>query len=285
MPSLKELRRRIHSVENIRQITRSMEMVAAALLQKALIKAERSRIYLKKMREITADMIDVAEDKLNPFIKKGSGNLIALVIVSSDRGLCGSYNSALLSNAEKYLKDHSSEKFELILIGRKAIDHFSRKRWPIGKTLAEWGGKITEKAINEFTHALKKDFLNKRYAAVRLCYTEYETVFLRHLINIPLLPIETIEPKKRREKPDFVLEPNSEELSQDLYTRLCDAEVYNMLDQAYASELSARVCAMRAATKNAEEMIDQLTKERNKVRQESITKEMLEISTGAEAMK
>lgn len=284
MASLKEIRRRIHSINNIEQITKSMEMIAAARFQRAQMKAYHSNRYTHEMRTIISHLIENQVERNYPLFMKGKGPRHALVIAGADRGLCGAYNSNLFNVVDLFLKKFSLNEVELILFGRKAIEHYTRKKWNIGFAMPEWGGKITFAAIQELTDSLIEKFLMGSYASIQLMYTQHQTIFSREVINAPLLPIEVSHKDQRSLKKDYIFEPTIEELLAGILREYCLAEIHNMLNQAYASELAARVCAMRAASKNAQEIKEQLTLERNKLRQTSITKEVLEISSGAESL-
>lgn len=284
MPSLKEIRSRIRSVENIKQITKSMEMVAAARLQRALTKASLSKTFLSALEKILHDLLAATDPKSHPFLTQKKQSPIAIIVAGADRGLCGAYNSTLFATVDKFLKEAPKEHFELILFGKKAIDYYSRRSWPVSQTIPDWGGKISKQSIKTFAEGLITDFLSGKYGSVRIVYTDYRTAMTRRVINEQFLPIEKMKDEQGSIAP-YIFEPSEEEALDELLPRYCIAKAQNMLNQAYVSELSARVFAMRAATKNADEMIEKMTLIRNKVRQASITKEMLEIATGAEAMK
>ncbi len=283
MPSLKEIRRRIKSVENIKQITKSMEMVAAAKLQRALTKAELSLSFLTEMRKILSDLLAFERDNQHPFFLQRKPATTAIIVAGADRGLCGSYNVTLFSTLDKFLKDFPQDRVELILFGRKAVEYYKKKKWTIAKSFPDWQGKASAEINEILVREIIQDFNTGKYSHIRLVYTQYETIFSRKVLNLPWLPIE--KSKKTVVKGDFIIEPNEEEVLAELLPRYCLAEIQNMLNQSFACELAARVCAMSAATKNAEKMIDTLILTRNKVRQAGITKEMVEIAIGAEAMK
>jgi F-type H+-transporting ATPase subunit gamma len=347
MPSLKEMRSRIRSVESIKQITKSMEMVAAARLQRALTKAAFSKAFLSALEKILHDLIASTDPKSHPFLTQneivkvaekpslvainleaavqddkvmqdfdlesllmrgdhsqkvkappvrsnyGSKNCVNLssstavsriIVVGADRGLCGAYNSTLFATLDKFLKEVPKEHVELILFGKKAIDYYSKRSWPISQIIPDWGGKISKQSIKTFVEGLIADFLKGKYGSVRIVYTDYRTAMSRQVINEQFLPIEKIQYEQKSIAP-YIFEPSEEEVLDEILPRYFIAKAQNMLNQSYVSELSARVFAMRAATKNADEMIEKMTRIRNKVRQAGITKEMLEIATGAEAMK
>lgn len=285
MASLKEIRRRIHSVENIKQITKSMEMVAAARLQKALVKADLSYRFLQYMKTILSRLLSAAPELTHPLFVTKHPAPVAVLAIGTDRGLCGSLNSTLYSTVDKFLKSHSSESIDLILFGRKAMEYYKRKHCPVTKSFEDWGGKHSVQMVKNFIEDLIEEGMAGKYSSIHLIYTEYQTVFTRQVVNVQLLPIEKPhEELKGSINADYIFEPNSEEVLDELLPRYCIAGLHNALNQTYASELAARVCAMKAAKNNADEMIGNLTLLRNKVRQAGITKEILEIASGAKAI-
>lgn len=283
MASLKDIRRRIHSIDNIRQITKSMEMIAAARFQRAHLKAIYSKKYLEGMRELVSHLTRTKSEGTHPLLKEGEGAHIAIILVATDRGLCGAYNSNLFNLLDTFLKSHPKEEIELVLFGRKAIDYYRKKKWAVAFEIPDWGGKITSLAIEKLTGELIEKFLAGAYRSIRLIYTEHQTIFSRKIVERELLPIQVAVEGDSSQHRDYIFEPNIEELFGRLLPHYCVVEIQNMLNQAYASELAARMSAMRAAATNAEEIREKLLLERNKLRQGGITKEVLEISSGSQA--
>jgi F-type H+-transporting ATPase subunit gamma len=285
MNTLREIRRRINSIKNIEQITKSMEMVAAARLHKAQIKAEHSKRYATKIKQIMENLIASSHTFTLPLFVQKEIKKTGIVLFGADRGLSGPYNSNLYFSLDRFLKNYTPENVELILFGKKAIDYYQRRKWPIASKRTDWGGKITLQEVKDFTNQLLNLFLSGEYSEIWFVYTHYITVFSMKVIVEKFLNIE--RPKHQNESitRDWIYEPNLEELIADILPRYCLAKIQNVLNEAYVSELAARVSAMRMATKNAEELLETLTLTRNKVRQGSITKEILEITTGAEGIK
>lgn len=283
MASLKEIRRRIHSIDNIRQITKSMEMIAAARFQKAHLKALHSNKFREGMRELISHLTATKAERIHPLLNEKKEGAMALLVASTDRGLCGAYNSNLFAAADSFLRNCSREEVEFVLFGRKGIDYFERKEGRIREKIPDWGGKISHAEIEKLADKLIAKFLEGANRSIHLIYTEHLTIFTRRVVIMQLLPIEIVE-NDSQQKQDYIFEPNIEELFSRLLPQYVSVEIQNMLHQAYASELAARVFAMRAATKNAEEIREKLLLERNKLRQSSITKEVLEISLGSEAL-
>ena len=223
----------------------------------------------------------------HPLIEKREMKKIGFIIVAGDRGLCGSYNYNVFSKAEKEFKKYNSSQIELILIGRKAIDYFSRKKWKIANKISDWGGKITFQQIENLTNQTLNQFLHGGLDEVWLIYTHYISISTREVIIEKFLNIEMEEPVENNENQSlsYIFEPGVAEIFEQILPRYCIARLQSSLHESYASELAARIFSMRAATKNAEEMIETLTLVRNKVRQSSITRELLEITGCVESLK
>lgn len=278
MSTLRDIRSRIRSVANIKQITKTMEMVAAAQLRRAQERAEQLRTYTIKIKELIEDLSKV--DKQNPLFEKRDVKKIGFVVVAGDRGLAGSYHTAIFLEAEKFLQKQPKEKIELILIGKKAVDYFRLKKWPIKHQVLNWGGKITDEEVKALADQLVNWFLAHELDEIYILSTEYISIMSRKLVLEKFLNVEKIEETQEEYQLDYIFEPSVDEIFSQLLARYFGIKIQNILDQAYAAELAARIIAMKSATKNAEEMITELTLVLNKVRQENITKEMIEITSG-----
>jgi len=284
MATLRDIRKRIRSVENIKQITRAMEMVAAARLRKAQAKAEQAQPYAAKMRQILENLATASSEFTHPLYQQREVNKTGLVVIAADRGLCGSYNTNIFQVADRFLRQTGQDKVELIVVGRKAVEYYRRRKWTIKKRVPEWGGKITFLQIKNLTNELVQWFLNEELDEIWLAYTHFISIPSRKVVLEKFLNIE--KPKTEQKiTTDYIFEPNPVEIYAEILPRYCVTKIQTVLAEAFASELAARMISMGAATKNAEEMIENLTLVRNKVRQAAITKEMLEITSGAEALK
>ncbi len=283
MATLRETRRKIQSVTNIRKITQAMELVAASYLHKAQTKAESSRPYALKLQEILDSIIAASDELHHPLISARTVKRIGLVIIAGDRGLCGGYNHNVFNAAEKFLKEHADKEVELILVGKKSIHYFEHKKWGISSILDGWGGKITYQQIEELTHKLMEFYLNGHLDEIYLVYTHFINMGAREVKVDKFLNIE-IEPSCSSKK-NYIIEPDAATVFAEILPRYCITKIQAALNDAYASELAARIFSMRAATKNAEEMIEKLTLIRNKVRQSGITRELIEITSGAEGLR
>ena len=285
MESLKILRRRIRSVSSTMQLTRAMELVSAAKLRKAQTKLVSSRPYASKMQTILENLSSASTSLTHPLFDKREVKHKGLVIISSDRGLCGSYNVNVFRKAEEFLSQESKDKIKLVLIGKKGFYHYRRRPYEIRLKYIDLGGKLELTRTKEITANLVNLFLSREVDEIFLLYTKFLTVTSYRVALEKFLNIERFEDKEEKGHLQYIFEPSADTLFDDLLPRYCLTRVQIALSEAFASEQGSRMIAMGAATRNAEEMIDQLTLLRNKARQAAITKEMVEIASGVEALR
>lgn len=282
MATLRDLRRKIQSVGNIQKITQAMELVAASRLRKAQLKAESSRPYALKLKEIL-DRVSGASDALkHPLIISRAVKKTGLVVIAADRGLCGGYNQSVFNQADKFLKKYSAGNIEIIPVGRKTVEHFESKKWKIEAPLHEWGGKISYAQIEAFTKTLMDLYVSGKLDEIWILYTHFINIGAREVRLEKFLNIETTPSPQFAGS--YIYEPSISAIFAEILPRYCITKIQTAFNDAYAAELAARIFSMRAATKNAEEMIEALTLARNKVRQSGITRELIEITSGAESL-
>lgn len=284
MSSLRDIRRQIRSIGNIKKITDAMERVAASHLRRAQAKAEKSRPYVTKMKELVEKF--ALTDVSHPLLEQREVKKTGIVVLAGDKGLCGAYNSNVFSTVDKLLKKYTQDNVELILIGRKAQEHYRRRKWKIRHQMAAAEGKIHFKEIKEFSDHLVDWFLTGEFDEIWIVYTHYINAMSRQVYTEKFLNIEKSKIEKQQHvNLNYIIEPNPEELLAELLPRYCLTRIQTAFNEAAASELGARMMAMRMASKNSAEMIESLTLTRNKIRQASITREMIEITSGAEGLK
>lgn len=283
MTSLRDIRKKIHSVNNIQKITQAMELVAASRLRKAQSKVESARPYALKLKEILDHLIGASEELQHPLVHPRTVKKIGLVIIGGDRGLCGGYNHNVFTAAEKFLHKYEPHQVELVLIGRKPVEYFKTKKWTIASEIGEWGGKITYPQIEDLTKTLIQFYLEGRLDEIWVVYTHFVNMATRAVRVEKFLNIEITTSAPLQE--NYIFEPDPLTLLAEILPLYCTMKMQSALNDSYTSELAARMSSMRAATKNAEEMIEKLTLIRNKVRQAGITKELIEITTGAESLR
>jgi F-type H+-transporting ATPase subunit gamma len=284
MVSLRDIRRRIHSAENIEQITKAMEMVAAARLRHAQMKVEQTRPYAAKLDQILAKLSAASSDFIHPLITDRPVNKTGIVVIGADKGLCGPYNASVLAAADKLLENYQPDNASLVVVGRKASEHYQRKRWPIKNRYRGWEGKSSFGMAKKLSNDLVDWFVSGEVDEILLVYTQFVTVMTRRVVIEKFLKIDKPVSQKADQSLSFIFEPSPEHIYTELLPRYTSIKILKALEEAYASELAARVMSMRTANKNAGEMITNLTLLRNKVRQANITREMLEITSGAEGI-
>ncbi|PKK82303.1 MAG: ATP synthase F1 subunit gamma [candidate division Zixibacteria bacterium HGW-Zixibacteria-1] len=287
MPTLRQVKKRIGSVISTRQITKAMEMVAAAKLRKAQMRVMQVRPYSEKLDHILVHLSEASSGGLmHPFFEEREIKKRTLVLVTSDRGLCGSFNTNLIMKARKWLEDKDPKNTELVLIGKKANDFFKRKEWPIVKVFDEWNGNLDYAKARDVVDFLTGRFLAGETDEISLIYSQFITTTRYKNVVVCYLPVERPEVS---EKPgtnlEYIFEPSPDAIFTDLMPRYALTKMITALADNFASEHGTRMIAMGAATTNAGEMIETLTLQYNKARQAAITKDLLDIVGGAEALK
>ena len=284
MPSTRDLRRRIRSVKGTQQITKAMKMVAAAKLRRAQTRIVEARPYADRLARVLADLAARTEHS-HPLLEPPEQGGVWLMVVSSDKGLCGSFNANLLRSAERELRGDRWSEVELVAIGRKASDYFRRRRWPVVHEERETMSALGPGDGARLAQMLVDAFTSGRAAEVWLVYNRFVSL-IRHEITLKrLLPIEPPAAEGGDEAAvDFLYEPDAASLLADLLPRHVETQVATSLYDSAAAEQAARMTAMDAATKNAKEMIESLTLLYNRTRQAAITKELIEIVSGAQAL-
>ncbi len=292
MPSLKEVRIRIASVKSTQQITSAMKMVAASKLRRAQNAILNLRPYATKLREMMGSLsADATDTGFAALTEQRKPENILLVVVSSNRGLCGAFNTNVIKATldlmnVKYAGQHQNGNVQLLLIGKKAGDFFSKRKYPVAGTHHElFDGLSSEKAI-PVAERVMQDFTSKKYDRVEVIYNQFKNAAVQRLVVepfLPLVPESTVA--NASGSADYIYEPTQEEILSDLIPRSLKIQFYKTLLDSFASEHGARMTAMHKATDNATELLKELKLTYNKVRQATITNEILEIVSGAEALK
>ncbi|HEX9751571.1 MAG TPA: ATP synthase F1 subunit gamma [candidate division Zixibacteria bacterium] len=289
MPSSRDIKRRIRSVKSTQQITKAMEMVSAAKLRKAQMRAEQARPYRGKLElilsNISAAVVRPDQPPPHPFfqartpVKKST-----LILVTADRGLCGSFNAYLIRRALVFLKDYNPANVELICIGKRGYDWFRKRQWPIAAKHLDFGGTIGFARVRAIAADLTARFRSGETDEVHLIYTRFITTARSSVTQSQYLPIKPHEGRADKSS-DYIFEPAPAAIFADLMPRYATTLLQSALAESFASEHAARMMAMGAATSAAGDMIDTLTLQYNKARQAAITKELLDIVGGAEALR
>ncbi|MBD3382490.1 MAG: ATP synthase F1 subunit gamma [candidate division Zixibacteria bacterium] len=288
MQSLRDIIKRIRAVENTRQITKAMEMVAAARLRKAQQQIESFRPYAQKMREMLTHLSQASGTVEHPYFERRDVNKSAVVLVTSDRGLCGSFNSNLIRYTNSYLAEHQDENPALVLVGKKGNDFFKRRDHEIMKTYLDFAGKMDFMRVREITRDLTRMFVEKEVDKITFIYTTFVSMGRFRITDMQFLPIVADFGDEEEEEhgggKDYIFEPDASEIYKRLLPSYARVVVQMVLADSFASEHGTRMIAMGSATKNAGELIEFLTLQRNKARQATITNELLDIVGGAEAL-
>ena len=285
MSSLRALRRRIKSVQNTQQITKAMEMVAAAKLRRAQARATAARPYAAKITAMLGSLAGAAAELDHPLFKAREVRRTALVLVTADGGLCGGYNSTLVRAAEQRLRAAEPGSIPLVLVGRKGRDYFRRRRFPVLAVHTP----VPAEASLEFARLLTQDLIARFVAGeidrVELMFTEFISALRRQVRVQTFLPVGAAREAGPAASDVTIFEPDAESILAELVPRYASAKMFAALADSLAAEQGARMIAMGAARKNAGELADLLILQRNRMRQAAITKELLEIVGGAEALK
>jgi F-type H+-transporting ATPase subunit gamma len=285
MPSLKALRKRIATVRSTQKITKAMKMVAAAKLRRAQEAAERARPYAEKLVEMFGAIVADLEGAAHPLLARRDEQRIELIVVTSDRGLCGGYNANLLRRAEAFAGERPGRQIVVTAVGRKALEFFRRR----AIALAGEHTDVISRAVVETARAVAREasdrFAEGKTDAVYLLYSRFRSAVSQVPTVTPLLPVARPADDASVRPTEYIFEPPRPELLGALLPRYVETLIMQALLESIASEHGARMTAMENATNNASDMIDRLTLSMNRARQATITTELMEIVSGAEALK
>jgi F-type H+-transporting ATPase subunit gamma len=287
----KELRRRIRGVRNIKQITRAMEMVATTKLKRLQERAAASRPYADKIQEVVGLLAGMpGMESVSPLMETREVKKAAIIMITSDRGLCGAYNSNIIRMTLGYVADNPGPEYVFDLAGKKGFLYLKRRPYTIEYTFDSQLEKLNYQDVKVFAHVLENAFLNGEIDEARLFYTTFVSTMVQRPIEQKILPIsrESLlkeETEESAPQADFLLEPSPEAILQGLLPKFLEVKIYSAIMESLASEYAARRVAMKAATDASDEMIQSLLRQYNRARQETITKELLEVVSGAEALK
>ena len=281
MPALVDIRRRIRSVKNTQQITKAMKMVSAAKLRRAQDAMFAARPYARKMMEVLSSLAARAEESAHPLLEQREGERILLVLVTADKGLCGGFNANIIRAAVRFLQDKKPEAVELDLLGRKGRDFFRRRQYKVRSEQVGIFQALRYPVAQSIARELMKAYMEREADQVYLVYNEFKSVIQQRVMVERLLPIERVAVEAHAPALDYLYEPRPEKIFGELLPKHVEIQVWRALLESAAAEHGARMAAMDAATRNAGEMIDRLTLYMNKVRQAAITKEIIEVVSGA----
>ncbi len=285
--TLRDIRRRIRSVQSTQKITRAMKLVAAAKLRRAQERILQARPYAAKMAELVAGLARRAGEGAHPLLARREGGRRLVVAITADKGLCGAFNGNVIRAALGFIRQGEAAETSLVIVGRKARDFFRRRRWTIRAQHVGFRDRLAFEQVKAIAAELMDAYLADEVDEVHLFYNEFRSVAVQRVVRRELLPIRPEEAEEASEAPaaDYLYEPSADAILAALLPRHVEVQLYRALLESQAGEYGARMTAMEAATKNAQEMIERLTIQYNKARQERITKELLDIVGGAEALR
>jgi F-type H+-transporting ATPase subunit gamma len=287
---LKEVRNRIKSVQNTQQITKAMKMVSAAKLRKAQDGIVQMRPYAKKLQEVLSNIVSNSEGDLgmNLAVDRPVENVL-LIVITSDRGLCGAYNSNIIKMAkatiaEKYAAQAQKGNVEIWTIGKKGYENFLKTKYRLDPQFKDIFLNLNFESVQAASQAAVKAFEEKRFDRIEIVYSEFRNAATQRYVAERFLPIPKIEKKEGAKKADFIFDPSKEQLITELMPKILNTQLYKAVLDAHASEHGARMTAMDKATENANELLKSLKISYNRARQAAITTELTEIVSGAAAL-
>ena len=282
MANLKYIRDRIKSVKSIQQVTSAMRMVAAAKLRRAQERMEQARPYEQRLQEVINNLLPDVNRGMLDLLQVRKVNRIGYLIVTSDRGLAGAFNTNVIKKAESEIEEIGRENTDLFCIGRKGRNHFKKRDYSVILEYIEFWNELDFSHAVKFGNGIITHFLSGKVDEIRVVYNWFKNVGMQELRVEKLLPL--YYEGEKNHFGDHIYEPSKKEIVESLIPRHLNVEMWKYLLESFASEMAARMVAMENATENAGEMIKSLQLQFNKVRQASITTEMLEIVGGAEAL-
>jgi F-type H+-transporting ATPase subunit gamma len=288
MASLKSIKKRIVSVKNTRQITKAMKMVSAAKLRRAQENVVAARPYAKKLGEVLQSLSANLEGDLHPLLEKREAKKLLLIVLTSDRGLCGGFNTNLCKAADRFIKEKSAsyEQISVMTVGRKGYE-FLKSRYTVYKNFANVLAKPNYQTAAMLAQEVIDGFVAEEYDQVELLYNSFRTVMTQDITfqqMLPVVPEETVAAEETTPV-EFIYEPTVSELLAEILPKNIEVQIFKAMLETVAGEHGARMTAMDSASKNANEMIGKLTLQYNRARQAAITTELMEIISGSESIK
>jgi F-type H+-transporting ATPase subunit gamma len=285
MPNLRDIRNRIRSVRNTQQLTYAMKLVSATKLRRAQDRILSARPYARRMLQVLNSLATRANPERHPLLARREERAVEVVVITADRGLCGGFNANILRAAQEFLERRRREaEVRISLVGKKGRDFFRRRRVGIRKETVDLFRNVAYAHAAGIARDLARAYVEKEVDAIHLVYNEFKSAIQQRVVVEKLLPIEQLRFEGPAVPIDYIYEPEAEDLFARLLPKHVETQLYRALLESAAAEQGARMTAMDSATNNAAEMIENLTLNMNKVRQAGITREILEVVGGAEAL-
>jgi F-type H+-transporting ATPase subunit gamma len=293
MANLKAIRIRITSVKSTRQITSAMKMVSAAKLRKAQDKIVRLRPYANKLHDLLVDLSNSLSDSEveNVYGRVSPPEKVLIVVITSNRGLCGAFNANVIKEArriisEKYFDQFKAGNLLLLTIGKKGFDYFRKLKMALLPEQNSLLNDLSFENVSRVAEQIMNSFTSLEFDRVELIYNQFKNAAVQNLTNEVFLPVDTVQSGKNRNTPvDYIYEPNKEDIIKELIPKSLKIQFYKAVLDSFVAEHGARMTAMHKATDNATSMIRDLTLQYNKARQTTITNQILEVVSGAEALR
>lgn len=288
MPSLKDIKKRIVSVKNTRQITKAMKMVSAAKLRRAQDAVVAARPYANKLQEVLSSLALREEAEAHPLLQERGKGRALVVLMTADRGLCGGFNASVSKAAERFIRENAAgyEAYDLMIVGRKGREYLkSRSGMNIVKVYENITGNLSYSTAALLGQEIVGEYVAEKYDAVFLIYNAFRSAISQVVTIDQLLPIVPRQVEEETHVAEYLYEPSRGQVLEQILPKHVEVQVFRGLLESVASEHGARMSAMDSASKNASEMIGKLTLSYNRARQAAITKELMEIISGAEAIK
>ena len=284
MPNLLDIRRRIRSVKNTQQLTKAMKTVSAAKLRRAQDRVFSARPYAEQLKRVLGNLTARIENVAHPLLVVRPEERILLVVVTADRGLCGAFNTNILRAAVAFLREHAAKTVTLATVGRKGRDFFRRRGIPIRAEFVNIFSKLDYGHARDISETIVKAYSEAEIDAVYIVYNEFKSVIQQRIVVERVLPLSSGELQAAAGEVDYIFEQPPQDIFDRLLPRYVEIQVYRALLESAAAEHGARMASMDAASRNAGEMIDMLTLNMNRIRQAAITKEIIEVVSGAGAL-
>ncbi len=291
MPTLRDIRKRLKAIQSTKKITAAMKMVAAAKMRKVQDRMLNFRPYSARMQTVLSDLAKVAERELHPLLALRPRKTVEVVVITSDKGLCGAFNTNILKNAYKYINElkHNGSEISLSIVGRKSRDFFRRRNVPMRNSWVGLSGRISYANAQEIGGNLAEGYTGETFDEVVVIYNEFKSLISQKVTMMKLLPLGVIEGEEGQKEAamtaDYLYEPSRAAIFERLLPKYIEIQIYRALLESSAAEEAARMAAMENATKNCSELINKVTLLANKVRQAGITKDLMDIVGGVEALK
>ena len=285
MATLRDIKQRISGVKKTQQITKALKMVAAVKLRRAQQSIIQARPYAHRLNAIMGHISSKVDHSLHPLLAVREPKRICYVIITADQGLCGSFNINIIRKAEAELAQFEKQGIDLVLIGRKGKDYFTRRNYKVIGEYIHFFKNLQFSSAVDIATLLQDLYIHETLDRIYLIYNEFKSAAQQRVIVEQLLPIIPIIPEDKQYLAEFIFEPEAITILDTLCPKNLNIQLWRVLLESYASEMGARMTAMEYATENASKLISELTMQFNRTRQESITKELLEIVGGSEALK